>query len=185
MQLEEGFSLKSEKFANELDTTDNPYAGFTTKEHKYQYMMGEAILVAPMFNGETSREVFLPEGKWYDFYTGEFVGEQGVITISPGLDKIPLFVKDGGIIPMIAPQNRMPRSEDKLTLEIRHYGTQTSSSMLYDDDGISFSYENGEYSWATLSVSKQENSLKGKLTIDQKEHFGYKPQAKWIFMTQE
>jgi len=185
MQLEEGFSLKSEKFANELDATDNPYAGFTTKELKYQYMMGEAILVAPMFNGETSREVFLPEGKWYDFYTGEFVGEQGVITISPGLDKIPLFVKDGGIIPMIAPQNRMPRSEDKLTLEIRHYGTQTSSSMLYDDDGVSFSYENGEYSWATLSVSKQENSLKGKLTIDQKEHFGYKPQAKWIFMTQE
>ena len=64
-------------------------------------MMGESILVAPMFNGQEKREVVLPKGKWYDFYSGDFVGEHEVISIEPGLDQIPLFVKDGGIIPMI------------------------------------------------------------------------------------
>lgn len=65
------------------------------KEIKDQYMAGEYLLVAPMFTGQTSRKVVLPKGKWYDFYTGKLVGEGEVITVTPGLEKIPVFVKDG------------------------------------------------------------------------------------------
>ena len=54
-----------------------------------------------MFSGQKTRKVVLPKGKWFDFYTGELVGEGEIITASHGLDKIPLYVKDGGIIPMM------------------------------------------------------------------------------------
>ena len=64
-------------------------------------MTGEYLLVAPLFTGQTSRKVVLPKGKWYDFYTGKFAGEGEVITVTPGLARIPVFVKDGGIIPMM------------------------------------------------------------------------------------
>lgn len=183
MQLVEGFAFKSQKIAGMLHGTDNPYAGSRIKEVRYQYMMGDDILVAPMFTGEKSREVVLPKGRWYDFYTGTFVGEEEIITITPGLDKIPLFVKDGGIIPMIAARNQMPKTGEVPQLEIRHYGTAESTCLLYDDDGLTFNYEKGDYSWTTLSVTRKGEQMKGNLKTNNKDAFHYQKKARWIFMT--
>ena len=69
-------------------------------------MVGNSLLVAPLFEGEKERKVILPKGKWYDFYTGEFAGEGEIISVSPGLDKIPVYVKDGGIVPMFPLSDR-------------------------------------------------------------------------------
>ena len=76
------------------------------KEVKDQFMVGNSLLVAPLFEGEKERKVILPKGKWYDFYTGEFAGEGEIISVSPGLDKIPVYVKDGGIVPMFPLSDR-------------------------------------------------------------------------------
>jgi len=184
MQLVKGFSFKSQKVAGELDDTENPYAEYAAKEIQFQYMMGDAILVAPMFAGETSRQVVLPKGKWYDFYTGKFVGEGEVIEITPGLDRIPLFVKDGGIIPMIESRNQMPGPDEVLPLEVRHYGTAEASFMLYDDDGTSFDYEKGKYSWSELSASQKGKKMKGDLKVGNKDAFHYEKKVKWLFMTE-
>jgi alpha-D-xyloside xylohydrolase len=183
MQLVEGFSMKPKKVAGKLDDTENPYAEYTAKEVQYQYMMGDAILVAPMFAGETSRQVVLPAGKWYDFYTGAFVGDGQVIPVTPGLDRIPLFVRDGGIIPMIGSRNRMPGPDDRPSLEVRHYGSAEASFMLYDDDGLSFDYEKGKYSWSELSVRRQGNRWTGELKIGNKDAFHYAEEVTWRFMT--
>ncbi|MEZ5040206.1 MAG: glycoside hydrolase family 31 protein [Saprospiraceae bacterium] len=183
MQLVEGFSFKVRKKAGELNGTDNPYAAYTAKEIQYQYMMGDAILVAPMFTDETSREVVLPKGKWYDFYSGDFVGDGEVLTITPGLDHIPLFVKDGGIIPMIKSRNQMPGPKEVLALEVRHYGTAESHFMLYDDDGISFNHEKGEYSWSELSANRDGNGWNGQLKIGNENAFHYDKSVNWRFMT--
>jgi len=78
--------------------------GFPTgmkEDVKDQFMLGDNLLVAPMFAGDKKRKVVLPRGKWYDFYSGRLAGDGGVIEIEPGLDRIPLYVRDGGIIPMI------------------------------------------------------------------------------------
>ena len=148
-------------------------------------MMGDDILVAPMFTGEEKRQVVLPGGKWYDFYTGAYVGDTEVITIEPGLDNIPLFVKDGGIIPMIAARNQMPKEGEVLELEIRHYGMAEGSTKLYDDDGISFDYEKGAHSWADLTVTQKGKSMRGTITIGNKKAFGYHKTANWVFMTKD
>jgi alpha-D-xyloside xylohydrolase len=183
MQLAEGFSMKPQKAAGKLDDTENPYAEYTAKEVQYQYMMGGAILVAPIFAGETSRQVVLPAGKWYDFYTGELVGGGQVITVTPGLDRIPLFVRDGGIIPMIGTRNRMPGPDERPSLEVRHYGTSEASFKLYDDDGTSFDYEKGKYSWSELSVRRQGNKWIGELKIGKEDAFHYAEEVTWRFMT--
>jgi alpha-D-xyloside xylohydrolase len=111
---------------------------------KDQYMMGDSLLVAPMFAGETERQVVLPPGGWCDFHSGEMVEGGRVITVAPGLDRIPLFVRDGGIIPMLA--------EGGEGLEVRHYGRADGRFMLYDDDGETFAYERGEYNLTELSA---------------------------------
>jgi alpha-glucosidase (family GH31 glycosyl hydrolase) len=118
-------------------------------------MAGEFILVAPMFSGQTSREVVIPNGKWYDFYSGAYVGEVEVIKITPGLDKIPVFVKDGGIIPLMKTGLHAPIAGQKIDLFIQHYQTKTGSYFLYDDDGETNNYEEGEYSWRELKLTKE------------------------------
>lgn len=161
MQLEEGFApdIRQEKTNTNLE--ENPYAVAVAREIRDQYMAGEYLLVAPVFTGQTSRKVVLPKGKWYDFYTGKYAGNGEVITVEPGLDKIPVFVKDGGIIPFMPPLLHAPVAGEKSDLEIRVYGSRERSYELYDDDGETYDYEKGRYSWRKITVRKQAD---GKLS---------------------
>jgi len=154
MVLEDGFRNEKQMELLSQDLEDNPYLEAVTRECKDQYMAGEYLLVAPLFEGEKTRKVLLPQGKWYDFYTGEFVGEAQEITVTPGLEKIPVFVKDGGIIPMMQSRMHAPKNGEKVDIEVRHYGEKPGRYMLYDDDGESFDYEKGIYSWREINVVK-------------------------------
>ncbi len=186
MNLVEGFGFKPTIVAGSLDATANPYAMSIRKDIKDQYMVGDYLLVAPMFTGEKSRTVYLPAGKWYDFYTGKLAGENEEITISPPLNKIPLFVKDGGLIPMVSVHRQAPKIDEKLPLEVRHYGSLPGSFVLYDDDGVSFNYEKGQYSFTRLTVIKDRNgSLKEQdIAVDNNKPFGYSKSVKWTFMSE-
>ena len=131
------------------------------QERTDQYMMGPSILVAPVFSGETSREVALPRGNWYDFYTGKSVGNGETISIRTELGKIPLFVKDGGIIPLMPSVNNLAALGKNIPLEVRHYGSKQGAYVLYDDDGETFDYEGGEFSKTELRVVAHNGNLKG------------------------
>ena len=185
MQLVDGFGFSSKTTDGKLDATANPYAVKKRSDIKDQYMMGDHIIVAPMFAGEKTRTVYFPEGKWYDFYTGDFVGENQPLVITASLEKIPLFVRDGGIIPMVPPHFHAPAPGEKLALEIRHYGKMPASLELYDDDGISFDYEKGMHSKTQLVVDKNEKGeLKGKMVRRSGDKvFSYKEEVLWKFMT--
>lgn len=146
-------------------------------------MVGDYLLVAPLFAGEKSRKVLLPQGRWYDFYTGAFVGENQWIEANHGLDKIPLYVKDGGIIPMINGQLHTPLPQDRPQLTIRHYGEKAGSFILYDDDGLTFNYEKEDYSNTVLIATKSKTGWKGKMTRSKGKPFSYTNVEKWEFMT--
>jgi alpha-D-xyloside xylohydrolase len=157
MNLVDGFAATSKEEITKLDSEKNPYKMAVKKEIKDQYMVGDQLLIAPLFTGETSRKVILPAGKWYDFYTGKLVGEGEVITVTPGLEHIPVFVRDGSVIPMT---ESTTVADGKYNLVIKHYGEKEASYRLYDDDGKTYDYEHGAYSWRTVTIKRDS---KGQL----------------------
>ncbi|HKO79100.1 MAG TPA: TIM-barrel domain-containing protein [Chitinophagaceae bacterium] len=184
MSLEAGFKLEVKKEAGSDNLEENPYAEATSKEIKDQYMAGEYLLVAPVFTGQTTRKVVLPKGKWYDFYTGAYAGDGEVITVAPGLNKIPVYVKDGAIIPMMPPLLHAPKTGEKVDLEIRHYGEKPGKYLLYDDDGDTFNYEKGEYSWREIKTEKdKKGKWKGTVSIAEKGKPNTVGKVSWKFMS--
>lgn len=160
MSLEPGFENNTHtSVKNNLE--DNPYLEAVSKEVKDQYMAGQYLLVAPLFAGQQSRQVILPKGKWYDFYTGNYVGDGEIISVTPGLDKIPVYVKNGGIIPMMPAMMHAPEKGQKVDLEIRVYGDIPTTYRLYDDDGMTMDYEKGAFDWRKVTVVRD---AKGRLT---------------------
>ena len=81
-----------------------------------------------------------------------------MITVTPGLSKIPVFVKDGGIIPMMPPALHAPAARQKFDLEIRYYGSKPGKYMLYDDDGETFDYEKGAFSWREIKIEPDKKA---------------------------
>lgn len=172
--------------AGELEATANPYeVPAAARETKDQYLFGDALLVAPIAPGATSRTVLLPEGKWYDFYTGRYAGADETITVTPPLDRIPLFVRDGALVPMIAVERpHAPQAGERLPLEIRHYGEKPGALSLYDDDGETFAYERGEYSYTGLGVVKDAaGRWQGSVTPDANGRPWSYSDVTWTFMT--
>lgn len=188
MNLEPGFN-PSQAVGTEVkhaNLEDNPYLEAVSKEIKDQYMAGEYLLVAPMFAGQTERSVVLPQGDWYDFYTGEYAGNGEKIKVKPGLDRIPVYVKDGAVIPFMQPLLHAPRPGQKVNLEIRHYGKAEGAYRLYDDDGETFDYEKGAYSWRDIRVTRdRKGRLKGTLSKAEKGKPDHIATVTWRFMTEE
>lgn len=126
----------------------------------------------------------LPEGNWYDFYTGEYAGNGEVITVKPGLDRIPVYVKDGAVIPMMEPVLHAPNAGEKFNLEIRHYGTAEGNYRLYDDDGETFDYEKGIYTWRSITIKRGANGKwKGSISKAEKGSPDNIGKISWKFMT--
>jgi alpha-D-xyloside xylohydrolase len=179
MELVEGYNAKTNKESGNLDSSENPYALPESKEIKDQYMMGDFILVAPMFAYQEERTVVLPKGNWYDFYTGKYAGNGEIITVSAGLDKIPLFVMDGGIIPMMPPIRQTKEWKEDTPLEIRVYGKAGNSFVLYDDDGSTYDFEKGNYTTKLLTVKEGKGIIE---KVHSRGPWTY-GEISWKFMT--
>jgi alpha-D-xyloside xylohydrolase len=168
----------------QLDATANPYAIGRVAEIKDQYMIGDALLVAPIAPGARTRKVVLPAGKWFDFQTGRLAGEQQTIEIAPALSDTPVFVKDGALVPLIADRLHAPGPDEVLALEVRHYGVRPGSLDVYDDDGETFDYERGDRSWTRLSAARDASGAwKGSVTPDPDGKRWRYSSVTWRFMT--
>jgi len=132
----------------------------------YEYMFGKAFLVAPVTEaGATQRDVRLPEFPlWYDFWTGSVYRGGQTIRADAPLDKIPLFVKAGSIVPL-GPVVQYAREKEKEPLEIWVYEGANGAFTLYEDEGDNYNYEKGMY--ATVSFTWDDENK--TLTIDDRE----------------
>jgi alpha-glucosidase (family GH31 glycosyl hydrolase) len=184
MNLETGFNTKTITELKNTNLRENPYSEAVKREIKDQYMCGEYLLIAPLFKGQTEREVILPKGKWYDFYTGKLVGDGEIIEVTAGLDRIPVFVKDGGIVPMMSPLLHAPAAGEKFDLEIRFYGNKAGNYLLYDDDGETYNYEKGDYSWREVIVAVKNGKLSGTISKAEKGRPDNIGNLTWKMMTE-
>jgi len=110
-----------------------------------QTLFGDAILVAPVISTEFTADVYLPKGEWYRFSTDEYFEGGQTVNVSAPLNNLPVFVKGGAIIPM---QSLVQSTSDECdgVLYIHAWNGVTESEFTYyEDDGISYNYETGEY----------------------------------------
>lgn len=113
-----------------------------TYEVDNQFMFGECMMIAPVESGY-AREVYLPEGKWTDFWSDTVYDGGCKITCEAPLDKMPIFIKAGGIIPMAQTMTHVGEKPiDEIEL---HVYPGEGSFTLFDDDGITTNYQKGEF----------------------------------------
>jgi alpha-D-xyloside xylohydrolase len=160
-----------------------------------QFMFGPSLLVCPVYQpGTTSREIYLPRGGWYNFYSGEFVnGCQNFIADAP-YERIPVFAREGAIIPAgPALQYTSEKPADPVTFFV--YGGKDGDFELYEDEGVNYNYEKGQYSKIiihfdhstnTINFGKREGSFPGMLNkrvfkiilVSEKRPRGFDPDSK-------
>lgn len=128
-----------------------------------EYLYGRDILVAPVAEqGATSRSLYLPHGTWFDYWTQEKHEGGREITRKVDLETIPLYVRAGAVLPMgPVKQYTGEKVDGPLTLWI--YPGADGTSPLYEDDGESFDYHNGEYMHVEMEWNDHQRQLSLRL----------------------
>ena len=141
-----------------------------------QFMFGPALLVNPVTEpGATTRHLYLPKAKWYDFWSGvptNIAGSSGRFLDAPApLDHMPLYVRAGSIVPL-GPEEEYSNQKPADPIELRVYPGADGDFTLYEDEGDTYNYEKGKYAtipihWNdathTLTISERKGSFPGML----------------------
>jgi alpha-D-xyloside xylohydrolase len=125
-----------------------------------QFMFGPSILVSPVLEADANRRrLYLPASPaWYDFWTGAPQEGGREIEASTPLDRIPLFVPAGSILPL-GPQVEYANENPAGEIELRIYPGADGNFELYQDAGDSYDYEHGAYSVIPLHWSQHTRTL--------------------------
>ncbi len=143
-------------------------------DQNYEFMFGPALLVAPVLAPGVDRwDVYLPEnpGGWFDFWTGEHAAGGRTISVAAPLERIPLQVRAGSILPL-GPVLEYTGEKSADPIELRIYPGSDADYVLYEDNGTDYAYEHGERAsitihWderaQTLTLGQREGSFPGML----------------------
>jgi alpha-glucosidase len=151
---------------------DHPQdANANNEAYKYQFFLGKDLLIAPVYRSQAASKgwrkgIYLPQGQWIDYADGRVleVGAQGkVIDYQVTLDRLPVFVRAGAILPMYPSALYDGQvAKDVLTWDIYPHGDSTYT--MYEDDGETRQYQQGEQSTQTLRVTAPRG-VAGDITL--------------------
>jgi alpha-D-xyloside xylohydrolase len=125
-----------------------------------QYMCGPSLLINPVTVYEArSRKVYLPASTgWYDFYTGQYYEGGQTITAEAPMERMPVFVKEGSIVPAGPEiQYSTEKPADPITLYV--YTGANGSLELYEDENVNYNYEKGQFSLIPLQYDEASHTL--------------------------
>lgn len=106
-----------------------------------EYLFGDSMLVCPLtYEDGTSRKVYLPQGRWYNFFTGEEAEGGQMFEIHAAYDEIPVFVKDGAMIPVANPVLHIDK-DTVFEMTVKIFGEADGRFVIYEDDFDTFAYE--------------------------------------------
>ena len=149
---------------------------------QYQFMLGEWLLVAPVYKDELKRDsIYFPEGEWIDYWDGnKYEGRQWLNDYNAPLDKLPLFIRKGAIIPMY-PEMLYDEEKPKDPVTFDIYPGGDSQFELYEDDGHTQAYRDGEYSKTLISVSENGTGLSVKVGPVKGSYSGMPQSRSYLF----
>ncbi|AFC29423.1 alpha-glucosidase [Paenibacillus mucilaginosus 3016] len=131
-----------------------------TWEESFDFMLGRSLLVANVLEkGAETRTVYLPEGcEWIDWHTRERYAGGQTIRKPVAIHSIPMFIRSGAIIPL-APHLQNIHQDRVEELHLLIEPSENASFVLYEDDGVTNRYQNGDYLTTTISVETQRNTV--------------------------
>ena len=148
------------------------YHVYPDENHAYQcpneYTFGSELIAIPFTtpldeNTRMSRQaVWLPKGDWFDFFTGDYYTGGGWHAIYGGLERIPVFARAGGIIPLI-PEVGWDGIKIPDTIDLNIFPGADNTYQLYEDDGETQAYQNGEFAITTFHLSQDGNHLRFRI----------------------
>lgn len=148
--------------------------------NQYQYYFGNNLLITAARVNQDYTKVYLPEGTWYEFDTKIIhQGKTEIITESKKT-RLPVFVKAGSVIPMRESQDYTTQNEFK-NLELHVYPGENYVNYFYEDDGLSYSYKNGDYLLRKIELNHLATTLNLDITHDE-GHFKSKIEKIDIFI---
>ena len=125
-----------------MDFPDDP----EVRDLSDQWLLGPALMPCPVYEYKArSRSVYFPEGGWYDFYTGAYIPGGQRLTVDAPYERMPLYVRAGSIIPF-GPSVEYTGEKPADDILIVVYAGADARFTLYEDDGLTYGYEKGEYS---------------------------------------
>ena len=142
-----------------------PLVYFDQEDHQTYYrtdefICGDHLLVCPIQEPNAKgRRMYIPRGRWYNYWTGEVIEGGKEQWVDADIQTIPLFVREGGIIPKYPVQQYVgEKTIEEVELEI-YYKEGKLNSVLYEDAHEGYDYRKGRYSFRTFKVTGKKNEL--------------------------
>ncbi len=125
-----------------------------------EFSLGDNLLVCPITQqGVEGRILYLPQGQWFNFWTDALVQGKREVWADAPLDKIPMFVKAGAVVPMYPVQQYVGElAVPEVTLHV-YYSQETCVSELYEDGGEGYGYTEGNFLHKTFTTSTTEGAF--------------------------
>jgi alpha-glucosidase len=125
-----------------------------------EFLFGDHILVCPILEANArGRRMYLPRGKWYNYWTHEVVEGGKEQWVDAEIDSMPLFVKEGAIIPKYPVQQYVGEKEfDEIELEV-YFKEGKEKSILYEDAHEGYDYKKGRFSFRSFKLTGKSNEL--------------------------
>ncbi|NNJ89194.1 MAG: DUF4968 domain-containing protein [Eudoraea sp.] len=153
------------KYYKESVPMIQPLVYFDQEDHQThfrtdEFIFGEQILVCPIQEPNAKgRRMYIPRGIWYDYWTNETIEGGTEKWVDADIDKIPIFIKEGAIIPKYPVQQYVGELTIKeLQLDV-YYKLGTENSNVYEDAQDGYDYTKGEYSLRNFKLTGKENEL--------------------------
>jgi len=122
-----------------------------------QYLFGPYFLIAPVDSTKDLVRIYLPDGLWYYLYNGHKYSGNSEIILDCPLYKLPVFVKAGAIVPMQPMKSHTGEVTHTIILHI--YTGDSSTFNFYEDDGLTYDYQAGNYALRKISHDHQARSI--------------------------
>jgi alpha-glucosidase (family GH31 glycosyl hydrolase) len=142
-----------------LEYPDDPAA--LHDDVRYEFLCGDAFLVAPVFeDADVRHRIYLPAATWFDFWTGE--AHRGPVWLDDHpapLDRLPLFVKAGSIVPLWPQGTLSWATRDRGRLDLDIWTGHAATFNLYEDDGVTRQYADGRFAWQRFTAAVAEGGV--------------------------
>ena len=131
-----------------------------TQHRMAEFMFGDKILICPVTSpGVDGRRMYLPRGRWYNFWDDSVVNGGHELYVDAPLDKIPMFVLEGSVIPNYPKMQYVGEKHiDEMTLHI-YYSKHQNISYVFEDEGDGYGYKNKEYNILKFTVNGNKNQF--------------------------